>query len=655
MQETLFKLHSDYSPCGDQPKAIESLLEGLNDGLRSQVLKGVTGSGKTYTIANVINRVQRPTLVITHNKTLASQLYSEFKEFFPENRVEFFVSYYDYYQPEAYIPRSDTYIEKELQINDEIERLRNSATSSLCERRDVIVVASVSCIYGLGAPIDYFNISISLRIGDIIDRDELINRLVDIQYKRAGLDFMHSQFRVRGENIEIYPSGSYSEKCIRIQFFDNEIESIKEFSASSGIVDSTLQHVTIFPATQYVISANRKDEALEQINKDLFIRANYFRDNNKFIEQQRITERVQYDIEMIKELNYCTGIENYSRYFDGRNPGDTPYCLLDFFGDDFLTIVDESHMTLPQIRGMYNGDLSRKRNLVEYGFRLPSAFDNRPLRFEEFDEKVGQIIHLSATPGDYEKENSDNIVEQIIRPTGLVDPLVVIMPTKNQIDDLVVRINKSIKSNGRILITTLTKKMAENLSSYLRERNYKVTYMHSEISTLDRVEIISDLRAGELDILVGINLLREGLDIPEVKLVAILDADKEGFLRSHTSLIQTIGRAARNSESEVVLYADVITRSIQLALDETNDRRDKQIEYNKEHNITPKTIIKKNIKLERISKTDEKDENLTKKEIDREIDILTARMRAAAMKYDFELAQKYKNKIKLLKEMKKNE
>ncbi|MCI5820005.1 MAG: excinuclease ABC subunit UvrB, partial [Acidaminococcus sp.] len=558
-----FQLVSKFKPCGDQPQAIDELVDGLNDGLRTQVLLGVTGSGKTFTMANVIERVQRPALVIAHNKTLAAQLCNEFREFFPHNRVEFFVSYYDYFQPEAYIPRSDTYIEKDLAINDEIDKLRHSATASLCERRDTIVVASVSCIYGLGAPIEYYSQAVSLREGESYDRDELIDKLVSIQYKRNDVDFVRSSFRVRGDVIDIFPAAN-TDTAIRVEFFGDDVERISEIDALTCKPLKDLKHVMIFPASHYVVGGD-KEAVLSRILKDKEEQKKFFEERGKFIEAQRIDERVNYDVEMIREIGYCSGIENYSRYFDGRAVGQPPYTLMDFFKSDYITFIDESHMTIPQIRAMYNGDRARKKNLVDYGFRLPAAYDNRPLTFDEFDKRIKQLVCISATPAEYELAVSDKVVEQLIRPTGLIDPPIEIRQTKNQIDDLIGEINAVTESGGRTLVTTLTKKMAESLTEYLREVNIKVKYMHSDIDTLERIEIIKGLRLGEFDVLVGINLLREGLDLPEVKLVAILDADKEGFLRSETSLVQTVGRAARNSESRVIMYADNMTGSMQRA------------------------------------------------------------------------------------------
>lgn len=645
-----FQLVSKYKPCGDQPQAIESLVNGVLDGLKTQVLLGVTGSGKTFTMANVIEKVNKPTIVIAHNKTLAAQLCNELREFFPHNRVEYFVSYYDYYQPEAYIPRSDTYIEKELQINDEIDKLRHSATSSLSERRDVIVVCSVSCIYGLGAPLEYYNMAISLRPGMELDRDEFIRRLVEIQYKRSDIDFTRSTFRVRGDIVEVMRADN-NDKGLRIEFFGDEIDKISEFDLVTSRAINTLEHANIFPASHYVVNSESMQKALDQIAKDMVEQVKYFEDNGKLIEAQRIKERVSYDLEMMREMGYCNGIENYSRYFDGRLPGQMPYTLLDFFGKDYLMFVDESHITLPQLRAMFNGDRARKTNLVQYGFRLPSAFDNRPLAFEEFNSKISQIICVSATPAEYELKLSDNIAEQLIRPTGLLDPMVEVRPIDGQIDDLLSEINNVVSTGHRVLVTTLTKKMSESLTNYLKEHNVRVNYMHSEIDALERIEIIGGLRRGEFDVLVGINLLREGLDIPEVQLVAILDADKEGFLRSETSLVQTIGRAARNSEGRVIMYADNITDSMKAAITETNRRRKVQNQYNIEHNIVPKTIVKDVVNtLEITKKIDNKnDKNLTKTDIYREIDILKSRMAIASSKLDFESAISYREAISELK------
>ena len=644
----MFELKSKFSPCGDQPQAIQKLVEGVNDGLRTQVLLGVTGSGKTFTMANVIKECNRPALVIAHNKTLAAQLCNEFREFFPNNRVEYFVSYYDYYQPEAYIPRTDTYIEKDLSINDEIDRLRNSATSALCESRDVIVVSSVSCIYGLGAPMEYFALAISLREGMSIDRDALLDNLVEIQYKRSDIEFARATFRVRGDIVEIFPVES-SDYAIRVEFWGDEIEKISQFDPVSAKTVCGLKHVNIFPATHYVVEKEKRDACLDKIREDMAEQVELFRQQGKLLEAQRLKERVSYDLEMIKEMGYCSGIENYSRYFDGRQPGQPPYTLLDFFPKDFLLFVDESHMTLPQVRAMFNGDLSRKVNLVDYGFRLPSAYDNRPLKFDEFDGRVGQMICVSATPAKYELEQAGQVVEQLIRPTGLIDPEVEIHPIDGQIDDLISRINDTVDKKARVLVTTLTKKMAESLTAYLTERHIKVKYMHSDVDTLERVEIIAGLRRGEFDVLVGINLLREGLDIPEVQLVAILDADKEGFLRSETSLIQTIGRAARNAKAKVVMYADVMTDSMKRAIEETNRRREIQSEYNKIHGITPKTIVKEISNTLEISKKAEDKPMTSQKDISRELARLTSAMKVASSNLDFELAIKYREQIASLK------
>lgn len=642
-----FELKAPYQPCGDQPQAIDALVNCINDGFRTGVLLGVTGSGKTFTIANVINRVQRPALVIAHNKTLAAQLCNELRGFFPNNRVEYFVSYYDYYQPEAYIPRSDTYIEKELEINDEIDKLRHSATSSLCERKDVIVVASVSCIYGLGAPKEYYSLAVSLRPEMIIDRDQLIDNLVSIMYKRSDIDFVRATFRVRGDIIEIFPV-QYSEIAIRVEFFGDVIEKISEIDVVTGKPINELKHINIFPASHYVVGGSI-DDILTQIGKDMLDRVSFFEEKGKLIEAQRIKERVSYDLEMIRELGYCNGIENYSRYFDGREPGTPPYTLIDFFPEDFITIIDESHMTLPQIRGMYNGDKARKDNLIDFGFRLPAAYDNRPLNFNEFDSRVGQMICMSATPAEYELNKASVVAEQLIRPTGLVDPEIYIRPVDGQVDDLIGEINRAVERKGRVLVTTLTKKMAESLTTYLKEHRIKVRYMHSDVDTLDRIEIVKSLRTGEFDVLVGINLLREGLDIPEVSLVAILDADKEGFLRSDTALIQTIGRAARNTDSIVIMYADNITGSMQRAIDETNRRREMQIKYNTEHNIIPATIIKPITNTLEITKKITAVEELKGIDKTREIERLTGMMKAASAALDFEAAIKLRDEISRLR------
>lgn len=645
----MLQLHSDYQPCGDQPQAISKLVQGVNDGLRTQVLLGVTGSGKTFTMANVIKELGRPALVIAHNKTLAAQLCNEFREFFPNNRVEYFVSYYDYYQPEAYIPTTDTYIEKDLAINDEIDKLRHSATGALCESRDVIVVASVSCIYGLGAPLDYYSMAISLRPGMQIDRDELIDKLVAIQYKRNEIDFNRAEFRVRGDVVEIFPVDS-SQLAVRIEFWGDEIDKISQFDCVTNKAVCTLKHVNIFPASHYVVQKQKMEDALRRINLDMLAQVEQFKAENKLLEAQRLQERVSYDVEMIREMGYCSGIENYSRYFDGRVPGQPPYTLLDFFPKDFILFVDESHMTLPQIRAMYNGDLARKRNLVDFGFRLPSAYDNRPLKFEEFDERVGQMICISATPAPYELQEAGQVVEQLIRPTGLLDPEVEVVATEGQIDDLISRINTNVDKGGRVLVTTLTKKMAESLTEYLKERRIKVRYMHSDVDTLERIDIIQGLRKGDFDVLVGINLLREGLDLPEVTLVAILDADKEGFLRSETSLVQTIGRAARNAEAKVVMYADTMTDSMRRAIDETNRRRNIQNKYNQEHGIVPRTVVKPIVNTLEISKkVEENKPKQTKKDIVKEIERLTAAMKVAAAGLDFEMAIRYREDIAALK------
>ena len=647
----MFELHSKFEPCGDQPQAIEKLVEGVRDGLRTQVLLGVTGSGKTFTMANVIKQLNRPALVIAHNKTLAAQLCNEFREFFPNNRVEYFVSYYDYYQPEAYIPRTDTYIEKDLSINDEIDKLRHSATGALCESRDVIVVASVSCIYGLGAPLEYFSMAVSLRPGMTIDREELIDRLIEIQYKRSDIEFDRASFRVRGDVVEVFPVDS-SEVAVKVEFWGDEIEKIVQFDPLTAKPISELKHVNFYPASHYVVEKEKKERALEKIGRDMVECVKKFEEDGKLLEAQRLKERVSYDIEMIREMGYCSGIENYSRYFDGRSPGQPPYTLLDFFPKDFILFVDESHMTLPQLRAMYNGDLSRKVNLVDYGFRLPSAYDNRPLRFEEFDARVGQMICVSATPGPYELKEAGQVVEQLIRPTGLLDPEVTVRPVEGQIDDLLSEIHVQTEKGGRVLVTTLTKKMAESLTEYLKEQHVRVKYMHSDVDTLDRIEIIAGLRRGDFDVLVGINLLREGLDLPEVTLVAILDADKEGFLRSETSLIQTIGRAARNSEAKVVMYADTITGSMRRALDETDRRREKQKRYNDEHGIIPRTIVKPVTNTLEITKKISEDGDGDKKsvkELYKELDRVQSAMKVAAASLDFELAIRYREQVAAIK------
>ena len=649
MENKRFELHSPYAPTGDQPKAIAQLVNGVNNGLKSQVLLGVTGSGKTFTMANVIANTQRPALILAHNKTLAAQLCNEFREFFPNNMVEYFVSYYDYYQPEAYIVSSDTYIEKDLSINDEIDKLRHSATCALMERRDVIIVASVSCIYGLGSPEMYSGLGISLRPHQIIDRDEVIKKLINIQYERNDIEFKRATFRVRGDVLDIIPSYT-TEYAYRIEFFDNEIESIKEIELVTGKAVNKLEHMLIFPATHYAVGSENLDRVIAQIKSDAEQEVKAFEEKGKLIEAQRLKERTNYDMEMIHEMGYCSGIENYSRYFDGRQIGEAPYCLLDYFPDDFLLFVDESHITIPQLRAMYNGDKARKTNLVDYGFRLKSAFDNRPLKFDEFNSKIGQAIYVSATPAPYELGLAGQVVEQIIRPTGLLDPKIELRKTEGQIDDLIGEIKSVIKTNGRVLVTTLTKKMSESLTSYLADYKIKVKYLHSEIDTLERIEIINSLRKGEVDVVVGINLLREGLDIPEVKLVAILDADKEGFLRSETSLIQTVGRAARNSEARVIMYADEITGSMRRAIDETNRRRNIQNEYNRQHNIIPKTITKPITNTLEITKKI-KDTKIDVKSIPHQIEKLNALMNQCAKELDFERAILIREQIQELKEL----
>lgn len=646
-EEHEFDLQSKYKPAGDQPQAIEKLVEGLEDGLKEQVLLGVTGSGKTFTMANIIQRAKKPTLVIAHNKTLAAQLCNEFREFFPHNRVEYFVSYYDYYQPEAYIVSTDTYIEKDMAINDEIDKLRSSATSSILERDDVIIVASVSCIYGLGNPDEYYNLHISLREGEIVDRDEVIARLIEIQYTRNDIDFKRSTFRVKGDILDIFPA-SQSEMAVRVQFFGDEIEKIYEFDPVSGNLINEVSVVAIYPATHYAVGQGRLQTALAQIEQDREKAIADFTAQGKLIEAERIGQRVAYDIEMMREVGYCSGIENYSRYFDGRKPGEAPYTLIDYFPKGFLTIIDESHMTLPQIRAMYNGDKARKQSLVEYGFRLEAAKDNRPLTFDEFNSKLGQVIYVSATPGKYETGRAGQIVNQVIRPTGLLDPMIEVKPIKNQIEVLMEEARGVIERNGRILVTTLTKKMAESLTTYLQERNFKTKYMHSEIDTMERVEIVNGLRSGEFDILVGINLLREGLDMPEVELVCILDADKEGFLRSEGALIQTIGRAARNANGRVIMFADTMTDSMKRAIDTTLERRKLQEKFNKEHGIVPKTIIKPISNTLEISKKVD-DKKLKREDLPKEIEKLTAMMKIASSSLDFERAIELRNQIQLLR------
>ena len=644
-----FKLHSKFQPTGDQPEAIKELTEGVFDGIRTQVLVGVTGSGKTFTMANIIKNVNRPTLVIAHNKTLAAQLCNEFRVFFPENRVEYFVSYYDYYQPESYIPSTDTYIEKDMSLNDEIDKLRNSATASLGERKDVIVVASVSCIYGLGAPEEYFRLSVSLRPGQELSRDDLLRRLVEIQYARNDMDFHRATFRVRGDIVEIFPA-SNSEVAIRVEFFGDEIDRICEEDALTGNIISELKHVCIFPATHYAVGSDKLGRALAMIEHDMKDEVRAFRDAGKPLEAERLEQRTTFDMEMIREIGYCSGVENYSRYFDGRTPGEPSFTLLDYFpAGEFLVFIDESHMTIPQIRAMYHGDRSRKENLVNYGFRLKSAYDNRPLTFEEFDARIPQLICVSATPAPYELEQSGNTVEQLIRPTGLLDPEVEVRPTKGQIDDLLGEINKVIASQGRVLVTTMTKRMAESLTDYLKEHSLKVKYMHSDIDALERIDIINGLRSGEFDVLCGINLLREGLDLPEVKLVAILDADKEGFLRSETALVQTIGRAARNAEGRVIMYADTITGSMKRAIDETQRRRKIQDEYNKAHGITPKTIIKEVKSTIGITGKKKVGDDIKAADIPAEIEKLKALMAVASAQLDFERAIEIRDTINGLK------
>ena len=658
-----FKLKSDYSPRGDQPEAIKKLSEGILAGKKDQILRGVTGSGKTFTMANIIQNVQRPTLVLAHNKTLAYQLCSELKEFFPENAVEFFVSYYDYYQPEAYVPGTDTFIEKDSSINDEIDKLRHSATMALFERKDVIIVASVSCIYGLGDPIDYEQLAISLRPGMIRDRNDVMSKLVDIQYVRNDYEFKRGTFRVRGDILEIFPASS-SENSIRVEFFGDEIDRITEVNALTGQVLHYLNHAYITPASHFATSEEKVKRAIVTIEEELEERLKVLKDQEKLLEAQRLEQRTRYDLEMLSEMGFCSGIENYSRHLSGRAPGSRPYTLIDYFPEDFLTIIDESHQTIPQIRGMYNGDRARKETLVDYGFRLPSALDNRPLRFNEFEEMMNQCVYVSATPGPYELEHTEQEVEQIIRPTGLLDPIIEVRPIKNQIDDIINEVNGAIERGERVLITTLTKRMSEDLSRHLKEIGYKVTYMHSDVDTLERMKIIRDLRLGKVDVLVGINLLREGLDLPEVSRVCILDADKEGFLRSVTSLIQTAGRAARNADGKVIMYADTITPSMRVTIDETSRRRKIQEEYNEKHGITPKTIVKSireviNTAIAAEETVDFKDikneENeFTKDEINEMIDALKPEMYRAAEELDFEKAAEIRDKIKDLREKKKS-
>lgn len=646
----LFKLVSTYKPTGDQPEAIAKLVEGIKRGDKEQTLLGVTGSGKTFTMANIILQVQKPTLVLAHNKTLAAQLCSEFREFFPTSAVEYFVSYYDYYQPEAYIATTDTYIEKDSAINDEIDKLRHSATSALSERRDVIIVASVSCIYSLGNPIDYRTMVISLRPGMQKNRDELLKKLVELQYERNDINFIRNKFRVRGDVVEIFPAQS-NDTAVRVEFFGDEVDRISEFNPLTGEIKADLKHIAIYPASHYIVPKEKMKEAIQEIEQELEERLAYFRREGKLLEAQRIEQRTRYDIEMLQEIGFCKGIENYSRVMAGREPGSAPFTLLDYFPKDYLLFVDESHVTLPQVRGMYAGDRARKESLIEYGFRLPSAYDNRPLNFDEFYQRINQAVFVSATPGDLEREKSTQIVEQVIRPTGLLDPEIIVKPTEGQIDDLISEINLRVAKGNRVLVTTLTKKMAEDLTSYLEGMGIRVRYMHHDIDTVERMEIIRDLRLGEFDVLVGINLLREGLDIPEVSLVVILDADKEGFLRSDRSLIQTIGRAARNAEGQVIMYADQVTPSMETAIRETQRRRDIQMRYNQEHGITPKTIVKKVAEVLEISshKDDKKSgKRLTKLERQQLIEQLTKEMKAAAKLLEFEHAAYLRDRIKKL-------
>ena len=643
-----FQLKAPFAPTGDQPQAIEKLTQGVLDGIRTQVLVGVTGSGKTFTMANVIKNVGRPALVIAHNKTLAAQLCNEFRAFFPENRVEYFVSYYDYYQPESYIPSTDTYIEKDSATNDEIDKLRNAATCSLGERDDVIVVSSVSCIYGLGAPEEFFRLGISLRPGDTMARDELLGKLVGIQYARNDVDFRRSTFRVRGDVVEIFPA-SNSEVAVRVEFFGDEIDSLSEIDVTTGKVVAGLKHAVIFPASHYAVGSERLKSALAMIEEDLKGEVRAFEAAGKLLEAQRLSQRTEHDLEMLREIGYCSGVENYSRYFDGRQPGEPSFTLLDYFPDKFLVFIDESHMTIPQIRAMYNGDYARKKNLVDYGFRMHSAYDNRPLTFEEFDARVPQMICVSATPAPYELEQAGQVVEQLIRPTGLLDPPVTVKPTKGQIDDLLSEVNRVTQAGGRVLVTTLTKRMAENLTDYLKENGVRVRYMHSDIDALERIDIVNGLRAGEFDVLCGINLLREGLDLPEVRLVAILDADKEGFLRSETSLVQTIGRAARNAEGRVVMYADVMTGSMERAIGETDRRRAIQQKYNEEHGITPRTIVKSVAETISVTTKAKRAADVKRKDIPEEIEKLKAMMKIASAQLDFERAIELRDLIAELK------
>ena len=649
-----FKLHAPYKPTGDQPEAIDALVEGINKGYKEQTLLGVTGSGKTFTMANVIERVNKPTLVLAHNKILAAQLCSEFKEFFPENAVEYFVSYYDYYQPEAYIPSKDVYIEKDASINNEIDKLRHSATSALAERRDVIIVASVSCIYSLGDPEEYKSMVVSIRQGMELSRDALLTKLVSLQYERNDIAFERNKFRVRGDVVEIYPV-SYTDKAIRVEFFGDEVDRISEIDIITGDIISTLSHAAIFPASHYIVGQDKMSGAIDELKRELDERVKYFTDKNLLIEAQRIAQRTNYDLEMLQEIGFCSGIENYSRALAGREPGAVPYTLLDHFPKDFLLFIDESHVSVPQVRGMYAGDRARKTTLIDYGFRLPSAADNRPLKFDEFYERLNQIVFVSATPGDFERERSRQIVEQVIRPTGLLDPLIDVRPTSGQIDDLLFEINERVEHSERVLVTTLTKKMAEDLTEYLKGYNIKVRYMHHDIDTIERMEIMRDLRLGEFDVLVGINLLREGLDIPEVSLVAILDADKEGFLRSESSLVQTIGRAARNANGKVIMYADSVTSSMERAIFETERRRNIQMKYNEDHGITPKTIIKDIRDVIEISTKEEVEytarqkSKLSKADTAKLVDKLTRQMKEAAKLLEFEHAAFLRDKIAELK------
>ncbi|MDW4528148.1 excinuclease ABC subunit UvrB [Rossellomorea marisflavi] len=653
-----FELKSKYKPEGDQPLAIKKLVEGIREGKRHQTLLGATGTGKTFTVSNVIKEVEKPTLIIAHNKTLAGQLYSEFKEFFPDNAVEYFVSYYDYYQPEAYVPQTDTFIEKDASINDEIDKLRHSATSALFERKDVIIIASVSCIYGLGNPEEYRELVLSLRVGMEIERNQLLRKLVDIQYERNDIDFQRGTFRVRGDVVEIFPA-SRDEHCMRVEFFGDEIDRIREVDALTGEIMGDRDHVAIFPASHFVTREEKMKVAIENIEKELEEQLKIMREEDKLLEAQRLEQRTRYDLEMMREMGFCSGIENYSRHLTLRPPGSTPYTLMDYFPEDFLIVIDESHVTLPQVRGMFNGDQARKKVLVDHGFRLPSAMDNRPLKFDEFEGKTNQLLYVSATPGPYELEHSPEMVEQIIRPTGLLDPIIEVRPIEGQIDDLIGEINERVEKNERVLVTTLTKKMSEDLSAYLKEIGIKVQYLHSEIKTLERIEIIRDLRLGKYDVLIGINLLREGLDIPEVSLVTILDADKEGFLRSERSLIQTIGRAARNSEGKVIMYADKMTDSMEKAISETKRRREIQEEYNEKHGVTPTTIqkeIRDAIKATReVEETEEMDggrtnvSKLSKSERQKLIASLEGEMKEAAKALDFERAAQLRDTILELK------